>query len=292
MPRHSFPLKKKPSVKVLKKFIDDGHAAFTAIMLAQNICDWEWKTLEFICSGTKDVAIHAHEIRLFYWPTSLAGKQSRADFEPGDVHPSRLAISVQKIVELKHPRLLLIPVSLFRGAKKGPKTKGAYKEDNWEVAHRLGLLVNPITKTFFLFEPAGPLSAIISRHAVKRLEKLFKPIGYSYRSLCSLGANLQRGEDDLCVPWSLYFFASVIAHPKRNEKELTKGMSYKGLIEFLYYLFHKMRNQDDACGVYLLGDDYPEVRIDTFETLEDATYGLEPEEFDGIDILGIRQIKG
>jgi hypothetical protein len=271
------PFKKsKVNDKTLRRFVDSGHAAFTVFMLAENVCGWEWAALNYISRSAK-VPIHKKEIKFFI-------KDGKAHQDPEDLEASRLAVGTQKLVKKKDTKLLLVPIVMYIGSK----TRGlSYDDDDWNTSHRMGLMVNPKTKDFYLFDPC-PTMRLFSKHVITALEKRFRLLGYKHEAPCGMRLCLQRDDDEMCVPWSLYFFGMVVANSGASKEAILGAMSYKGLLKFLYYLFRNMRNEGEACNVYALGDEYPEVQVATFETLEDAVYGLAPEEFDAIDVYGVR----
>jgi hypothetical protein len=152
----------------------------------------------------------------------------------------------------------------------------------------VGLVVDPLTKTFYLFEPSSTM-AVFSNRVKVRFSALFKLIGFNEGKTCGFLSSLALDDEDMCVSWMMYFFASVVLNPTTPPLKLRAEITYKGLLLFLYYVFTTFRWPFDnkPCGVYLLGDEYPELALAAGETLEDASYGLEPHEFKAVDVLGV-----
>lgn len=277
---------KRPTPTNLKNFILSKHAALTAWMLAENVCEFQWKVMEWLgAMNSKSVDVWPNELSLYH-----SKRTKTANFRPGDTGASRMAIGVQKLCKTKSPRLLLVPVSLFINPVYKGKDKDEeryYADNNWETIHQLGLVVDPVTKTYYLFEPSRTL-AIFSDRVKIRLSALFKLIGFKEQRPCNI-ANSSSWSDDLCVSWMIYFFAMVILNPSLPPSTIRSEMNYKGLLECLYYLFTTFRwpFDEDQCAIYTLGDEFPEMAIDPNETLKDASRGLDPHEFDAIDVFGL-----
>lgn len=281
---------KRPSKRVLENFIEFKRAALTSWLLAENLCGFHWRVMEMLKDRSKRVGLWKKDLSLYY-----SSKTKSGQFRPGDPNPSRMAIEVQRLMK-KCPQkdLLLVPISLFLGPTLKEGSKNYYEEESWKTIHLLGLLVNLKTKTYYLFDPSATLSLFSSR-AKRRLTRLFKFIGIKEEPLCELNffiKGLARDDEDLCVSWATYFFGLTILNPQMKTETIRANMTYRGLVEFLYYLYTAFRWPFDegACAIFSLGPTYPEILVEPGETLQEASTGLEPHEFEEIDILGVHSL--
>jgi len=274
----------KPTDAVLKEFVLSKRAALTVWMLAANVCGFQWDVMEWLASkNSSKIEIWPNEIQLYH-----SSRSKKADFRPEDTGASRMVIGVQKICKSKTPRLLLVPVTLFHNPVSR-HAKDYYADENWVTAHQMGLVVDPVAKTYYLLDPSS-MMGIFSQRAKIRLAALFKLTGFVEGQTCKMLPYLARSDDEeMCGPWMMYFFASVILNPTMKPVSIQRHMNYKGLLEFLYYVYttFKWPLGKEECSVYALGDEYPDLAIVSGQTLQDASYGLEPEEFDAIDEFGV-----